>query len=113
MAGAVDKLMQGMLHMSDSQKAFSPWWEDLEGKLLYSLMILGMFTIPFNMVANTPITCTLDRDHPSFNTSLLNSRAVFGDKLYFNKYCTVTYVREVVILLPFLLIFMPLPLIAK
>ena len=41
MAGAVDKLMQGMLHMSDSQKAFSPWWEDLEGKLLYSLMILG------------------------------------------------------------------------
>ena len=45
MAGAVDKLMQGMLHMSDSQKAFSPWWEDLEGKLLYSLMILGKSVI--------------------------------------------------------------------
>ena len=41
MAGAVGKMMEGMLHMSDSQKAFSPWWEDLEGKLLYSLMILG------------------------------------------------------------------------
>ena len=42
MAGAVGKMMEGMLHMSDSQKAFSPWWEDLEGKLLYSLMILGI-----------------------------------------------------------------------
>ena len=41
MAGAMEKVMKGMLHMSDSQKAFSPWWEDLEGKLLYSLMILG------------------------------------------------------------------------
>ena len=42
----------------------------------YDFIFIGMFTIPFNMVANTPITCTLDRDHPSFNTSLLNSRAV-------------------------------------
>ena len=45
MAGAMEKMMQGMLHMSDSQKAFSPWWEDLEGKLLYSLMILGKSVI--------------------------------------------------------------------
>jgi len=28
------------------------------------------------MVANTPIECTLDRNHPAFNRTLLDSRAV-------------------------------------
>lgn len=41
MASALEKIMKGTLQKSDSQKAFSPWWEALEDKLLYSVMILG------------------------------------------------------------------------
>ena len=41
MASALEKILKGTLQKSDSQKAFSPWWEDLEDKLLYSLMIFG------------------------------------------------------------------------
>ena len=41
MASALEKLMKGTIQKSDAQKAFSPWWETLEDKLLYSLMILG------------------------------------------------------------------------
>ena len=44
--------------------------------MINPFLLLGMFTLPFNMVANTPIECTLDRHHPTFNVSLLNSRAV-------------------------------------
>ena len=62
MAGAMEKVMRGMLHMSDSQKAFSPWWEDLEGKLLYSLMILGKVQSYFVLYCQgykvcSPIVC--------------------------------------------------------
>ena len=41
MASALEKILKGTLQKSDSQKAFSPWWEELEDKLLYSLMIFG------------------------------------------------------------------------
>ena len=41
MASALEKIMKGTLNKSDAQKAFSPWWEDLESTLLYTLMILG------------------------------------------------------------------------
>ena len=41
MASALEKLMKGTLQKSESQKAFSPWWEDVEDKLLYTVMILG------------------------------------------------------------------------
>ena len=50
----------------------------------YFLICLGMFTIPFNMVANTPIQCTLDRNAPNFTDSMLGSRA------YVRKYCIIT-----------------------
>ena len=44
--------------------------------VINQFLLLGMFTLPFNMVANTPIECTLDRNHPNFSASVLNSRAV-------------------------------------
>ena len=41
MAGSVDRMMQSMLKHSDAERAFMPWTQELEDKLLYSLMILG------------------------------------------------------------------------
>ena len=36
---------------------------------------LGLFTLPFNMVSNTPIECILDREHPSYlNLSVTERR---------------------------------------
>ena len=77
MASALEKIMKGTLQKSESQKAFSPWWESLEDKMLYSLMILGMITLPFNMVSNTPVECTLDQTYPSFrNLTLMDQQPV-------------------------------------
>ena len=41
MAGSLDRMMQNMLKHSDAERAFMPWTQDVEDKLLYSLMILG------------------------------------------------------------------------
>ena len=41
MASALEKIMKGTLEMSESEKAFSLWWKDIEDVLLYSIMILG------------------------------------------------------------------------
>ena len=45
MASALEKLMKGTIKKPESVKAFSPWWEDLQDKLLYSLMIFGRFIL--------------------------------------------------------------------
>ena len=100
MASALEKVMKSTLQKSDAQKAFSPWWEDLEDKLLYSLMIMGltilkqmlrqlkiywllysgMITLPFNMVSNTPVECTLDKNHPSYQNVTSDALAAVGKK---------------------------------
>jgi len=33
--------MKGIIQKSDAEKAFTPWWDKLGDKLLYSLLILG------------------------------------------------------------------------
>ncbi len=77
MASALEKIMKGTLQKSDAQKAFSPWWEALEDKMLYTLMILGMISLPFNMVSNTPVECTLNQRHPTFkNLTEVENRPV-------------------------------------
>ena len=43
MASALEKIMKGVLKKSEAEKAFSPWWESLSEKMLYGLMIMGMF----------------------------------------------------------------------
>jgi len=40
-----EKILKSTIQKSDSQKAFSPWWEDLEDKLLHALMIFGKISI--------------------------------------------------------------------
>ncbi len=77
MASALEKVMKGVISKPESVKAFSTWWEDLQDKLLYSLMIFGMITLPFNMVSNTPVECTLDQTHKSFqNLTLVDQQPV-------------------------------------
>ena len=41
MASALEKILKGTLQKSDAQKTFSPWWEDLQDKLRYGVMIMG------------------------------------------------------------------------
>ena len=54
MASALEKIMKGTLQKSESQKAFSPWWEDVEDKLLYTVMILGEKYSRISWIARFP-----------------------------------------------------------
>ncbi|XP_059092608.1 uncharacterized protein LOC131887897 isoform X2 [Tigriopus californicus] len=112
MASALEKIMKGTLQKSEAQKAFNPWWEDLEDKLLYGTMILGMISLPFNMVSNTPVECTLNQDHPSFrNLSLVDQSPMRYHHFYLRKFCTMNFIHDSMVFLPFLLILCPLPLV--
>ena len=67
MASALEKIMKGTLKKSDSQKTFSPWWEDVESKLLYTLMILGTNSSDLKTYfLSTPIIFTFSRMHDLF-----------------------------------------------
>ena len=77
MAGAVDHMMRGMLQKTDAEKAFMPWWQDVEDKLLYSLMILGAVRLvkeSLNMYAlnQAYFLCTF------LSTSIYESRQIFS-----------------------------------
>lgn len=45
-------------------------------------IFLGMITLPFNMVSNTPVECTIDPNHPSNKNITLLDGPLVSQKLW-------------------------------
>ena len=58
MAALGSLLMNKVLGHSDAEKAFRPWWDTLEDILIYSLVILGVITVPTAIITGTPLDCS-------------------------------------------------------
>ena len=43
MAAIAGDLTQKILGHSDADKAFRPWWDNLEDGVLYSFVVMGMY----------------------------------------------------------------------
>jgi len=51
-------LMNNVLGHSEAEKAFRPWWDTLEDILIYSLVVLGVITVPTAIITGTPLDCS-------------------------------------------------------
>ena len=56
-------LMNNVLGDSETEKVFRPWWDTLEDFLLYSLVILGVRTVPTAIITGTPLDCSHCHDN--------------------------------------------------
>ena len=45
MTAIAGDLTQKILGHSDADKAFRPWWDNLEDGVLYSFVVMGMFLL--------------------------------------------------------------------
>jgi len=50
--------MNSVMGHSDAEKAFRPWWDTLEDILIYSLVVLGVITVPTAIITGTPLDCS-------------------------------------------------------
>ena len=51
-------LKNNALGHSEAEKAFRPWWGTLEDFFIYSLVILGVITVPTAIITGTPLDCS-------------------------------------------------------
>ena len=58
MAAIGTLLINKAFRHSQAEKAFRPWWDSLEDFLIYSLVILGVITVPTAIITNTPLDCS-------------------------------------------------------
>jgi len=73
---------------------------------------IGMISLPFNMVSNTPVECTLDQKDVSFqNLTLVDAQPMRYHHFFLRKYCTMNAVHDSMVFLPFILLLCPLPMV--
>eukprot|EP00092_Neocalanus_flemingeri_P069496 GFUD01085180.1.p1 GENE.GFUD01085180.1~~GFUD01085180.1.p1 ORF type:complete len:487 (-),score=116.41 GFUD01085180.1:160-1620(-) len=92
MAAIGSLLMNKVLGHSEAEKAFRPWWDTLEDFLIYSLVLLGIITVPTAIITGTPLDCSLcHEDHCQANGEVFfNNKTVPGFNLWWvKKYCTM------------------------
>lgn len=117
MAAVAGDLSKQILGQSDAAKTFRPWWDNLEDGILYSLVVMGMITLPMTFLTGTPLDCTI---HPSlwFNNF---TDYPFGPeevpkysrymRTYSKKYCTEMHVSPFLLYFPFTLFLIPLVIV--
>jgi len=58
MAAAVGATVAGkVLGRTKAERAFRPWWDELEDQLIYGLLTLGLIVFPTAMISTTPLWC--------------------------------------------------------
>jgi len=85
-------LMGKVLGHSDAEKAFRPWWDTLEDYLIYSLVLLGIITVPTAIITGTPLDCSpCHDDHCTVKGQVVsNNNTTPGFNLWWvKKFCTM------------------------
>ena len=57
MAALGAALMGRVVIHTDAERAFHPWWDDLEDYLVYGLVLVGVVLVPSAIVTGTPLDC--------------------------------------------------------
>jgi len=92
MAAIGSLLMNKVLGHSDAEKAFRPWWDTLEDILIYSLVLLGVITVPTAIITGTPLDCSpCHADHCQVDGEIFfNNDTTPGFNLWWvKKFCTM------------------------
>lgn len=109
MAQLAGDLSKAIMGQSDAEKAFRPWWDHLEDKLLYFFVVMSMVTLPMTFLSNTPLDCTIHSSlWPAANSTVKLPSHVRFVQGYAKKYCMETHLSPFLLYLPFILLLAPL-----
>jgi len=113
MAQLAGDLSKAIMGQTDAEKAFRPWWDLLEDKILYVFVCMSMVTLPMTFLSNTPLDCTIHHSlWPEPNSTMKIPSHVRYVQSYAKKYCTETHLSPFLLYLPFTLLLAPLALTA-
>ena len=133
MASIGEALVSKVLGHSAAEKAFRPWWDNLEDYLVYSLVMLGkpiffplntilsltisgLVVLPTALFNGTPLDCTLCSPEVEACKDKMNSSVSYDPKPDYNawwvkKYCTFTAIDEFVLYFPYVLLFIAIAIV--
>jgi len=122
MAALGTTLMSKVLGHSEAEKAFRPWWDNLEDFMIYGLVMLGLIVIPTAMIMGTPLDCNYcQADHCGLNfinnaSFPINMSSIRQDPKFsgwwVKKYCTLNgTVKHFMLYFPYLLLIVALVLV--
>ena len=69
MTAIAGDLTQKILGHSDADKAFRPWWDNLEDGVLYSFVVMGMF--PLSQICQYTHLYNCNADNSYFQIRLI------------------------------------------
>ena len=117
MASLGNALVNKILGHSAAEKAFRPWWDNLEDFLIYGLVMLGLLTVPTSVIiGGTPLDCNFcQKDHCKGKFGWEpGSNATEDPKFnawWVKKYCTQTAVDVFILYFPYILFMMALAIV--
>lgn len=115
MAAVGSLLMNKVLGHSEAEKAFRPWWDTLEDFLIYSLVILGVITVPTAIITGTPLDCSPCQDNhcQAKGEIFFNNKTTPGFNLWWvKKFCTMNgSVNPFMLYFPYFLLLIALGLV--
>ena len=112
MASVGDALISKVLGHSAAEKAFRPWWDNLEDYLIYGLVMLGLIVLPTAIINGTPLDCTLCQPGICPLDKIRNDSADPGFNAWWvKKYCTFTAVDDFLLYFPYFLIIIALVIV--
>ncbi len=116
MASLGDALVNKILGHSDAEKAFRPWWDNLEDFLVYALVMLGIIVAPTSIINGTPLDCNFCRENYCGVYNETHGKAENRSDPQYNawwvkKYCTVTAVDGFIMYFPYILLIMALVIV--
>uniref|UniRef100_A0A0K2TQZ0 Uncharacterized protein n=1 Tax=Lepeophtheirus salmonis TaxID=72036 RepID=A0A0K2TQZ0_LEPSM len=117
MASLGNALVTKILGHSAAEKAFRPWWDNLEDFLVYGLVMLGLIVAPTAIINGTPLDCNFCAEEDCriyfnrTNTSHRDPENPGYNSLWVKKYCTMTAVDGFILYFPYLLLIMALVIV--
>lgn len=115
MAAIGSLLMNKAFGHSEAEKAFRPWWDSLEDFLIYSLVLLGVITVPTAIITGTPLDCSpCHDDHCQVDGRVFkNNGTLPGFNLWWvKKFCTMNgSVDPFMLYFPYFLLIIALSLV--
>eukprot|EP00095_Tigriopus_kingsejongensis_P004023 maker-scaffold5_size1054832-snap-gene-1.14 protein:Tk04023 transcript:maker-scaffold5_size1054832-snap-gene-1.14-mRNA-1 annotation:"leucine-rich repeat-containing protein 8d-like" len=110
-----DVLVNKILGHSEAERAFRPWWDNLEDYLIYGLVMLGILVAPTAIIISTPIDCTFCSKPGCNPTTPMNLTSPQVDPGFNNwwvkKYCTFMAMDEFILYFPYILLIMALVIV--
>jgi len=78
----------GGMSLTSAEKAFRPWWDNIEDHIVYTIVILGIIVAPTSLVMSTTLDCSFcTKTHCDPN---INTEEDPGLNIYFvRRYCAL------------------------